>query len=153
MPPAHLTAPHCHTPSLLISAPHSRAGITSVFNVQQRGEHPHCGPGLDPSSGFTYATEVFMQHKSEWPLHTQCKYIEMCCSKLLVMSLFLFLPLLLPPLLLLHTCSILLQLRVVSKFSTFLCSMHAHACVSCACATSHTVVNTLRLMQFSTCAV
>ena len=77
--PSH--CPHCTTPQppfttqplTLPPTLHlhpSRAGITSVFNVQQRGEHPHCGPGLDPSSGFTYPTELFMQRKSEYSHQT-----------------------------------------------------------------------------------
>ena len=37
-----------------------RAGIESVFNLQQPGEHKNCGPGLEESSGFTYQPEHLM---------------------------------------------------------------------------------------------
>lgn len=84
--------PHCtlspgstHSPHNVSTLAH-RAGITSVFNVQQRGEHAHCGPGLDPSSGFTYATELFMEHKSEWRQLTSSKHGK-CMSSLVRSSL------------------------------------------------------------------
>ncbi|XP_065901024.1 uncharacterized protein [Dysidea avara] len=37
-----------------------QAGIESVFNLQQPGEHKNCGPGLEESSGFTYQPEHLM---------------------------------------------------------------------------------------------
>ena len=45
-------------------------GITSIFNLQQPGEHPWCGDGLAPS-GFSYDPELFMtrQSKSYFMVH------------------------------------------------------------------------------------
>ncbi|CAL1592168.1 unnamed protein product [Knipowitschia caucasica] len=37
-----------------------RLKIRSIINMQQPGEHSHCGPPLDPSSGFTYSPQLFM---------------------------------------------------------------------------------------------
>ena len=34
------------------------AGITAVLNLTEPGEHPHCGDGLEQSSGFPYLPEV-----------------------------------------------------------------------------------------------
>ncbi|XP_043120829.1 protein tyrosine phosphatase domain-containing protein 1 [Puntigrus tetrazona] len=34
--------------------------IKSIINMQLPGEHAHCGPPLDPGSGFTYSPQVFM---------------------------------------------------------------------------------------------
>lgn len=33
--------------------------------MQISGEHAHCGPPLDPESGFTYAPQIFMDNDSE----------------------------------------------------------------------------------------
>ena len=37
-----------------------RAGIQSVFNLQQAGEHKNCGPGIEESSGFSYRPDDLM---------------------------------------------------------------------------------------------
>eukprot|EP00873_Tetraselmis_striata_P045553 jgi/Tetstr1/465817/TSEL_010437.t1 len=37
-----------------------RSRIGMVLNLQQLGEHAHCGPGLLPQSGFSYDPESFM---------------------------------------------------------------------------------------------
>uniref|UniRef100_A0A9J8D527 Protein tyrosine phosphatase domain-containing protein 1 n=3 Tax=Cyprinus carpio TaxID=7962 RepID=A0A9J8D527_CYPCA len=34
--------------------------IKSIINMQIPGEHAHCGPPLDPGSGFTYSPQIFM---------------------------------------------------------------------------------------------
>ncbi|XP_041852248.1 protein tyrosine phosphatase domain-containing protein 1 [Melanotaenia boesemani] len=40
-----------------------RFNIRSVINMQLPGEHAHCGPPLDPESGFTYSPEIFMDNE------------------------------------------------------------------------------------------
>ncbi|XP_052437765.1 protein tyrosine phosphatase domain-containing protein 1-like isoform X1 [Carassius gibelio] len=35
--------------------------IKSIINMQLPGEHAHCGPPLDPGSGFTYSPQIFME--------------------------------------------------------------------------------------------
>ncbi|XP_052007831.1 LOW QUALITY PROTEIN: protein tyrosine phosphatase domain-containing protein 1 [Xyrauchen texanus] len=37
-----------------------RLNIKSIINMQLPGEHAHCGPALEPDSGFTYSPQVFM---------------------------------------------------------------------------------------------
>ncbi|TNN00850.1 hypothetical protein fugu_012096 [Takifugu bimaculatus] len=39
-----------------------RLNIRSVINMQLPGEHAHCGPSLDPESGFTYSPHIFMDN-------------------------------------------------------------------------------------------
>ncbi|KAF7224610.1 protein tyrosine phosphatase domain-containing protein 1-like [Nothobranchius furzeri] len=39
-----------------------RLKIKSIINMQLPGEHAHCGPTLDPESGFTYLPQTFMDH-------------------------------------------------------------------------------------------
>ncbi|KAJ0069717.1 hypothetical protein NL108_012355, partial [Boleophthalmus pectinirostris] len=39
-----------------------KLNIRSIINMQQPGEHCHCGPPLDSSSGFTYSPEIFMDN-------------------------------------------------------------------------------------------
>mmetsp|Transcript_4798 Transcript_4798/g.10083 ORF Transcript_4798/g.10083 Transcript_4798/m.10083 type:complete len:588 (-) Transcript_4798:255-2018(-) len=39
-----------------------KAGIGAVVNLQERGEHPHCGDGIHRSSGFSYFPAEFMDH-------------------------------------------------------------------------------------------
>ncbi|XP_056138481.1 protein tyrosine phosphatase domain-containing protein 1 [Lampris incognitus] len=39
-----------------------RLKIKSIINMQLPGEHAHCGPPLDPDSGFTYSPQVFMEN-------------------------------------------------------------------------------------------
>ncbi|KAM9807769.1 protein tyrosine phosphatase domain-containing protein 1 [Neosynchiropus ocellatus] len=39
-----------------------RLNIRSLINMQIPGEHAHCGPPLDPDSGFTYSPQSFMDH-------------------------------------------------------------------------------------------
>ncbi|XP_018519400.1 protein tyrosine phosphatase domain-containing protein 1 isoform X2 [Lates calcarifer] len=39
-----------------------RMNIRSVINMQLPGEHAHCGPPLDPDSGFTYSPQIFMDN-------------------------------------------------------------------------------------------
>uniref|UniRef100_A0A3Q2ZGM8 Protein tyrosine phosphatase domain-containing protein 1 n=1 Tax=Hippocampus comes TaxID=109280 RepID=A0A3Q2ZGM8_HIPCM len=36
--------------------------IRSIINMQMPGEHAHCGPPLDPKSGFTYSPQTFMEN-------------------------------------------------------------------------------------------
>lgn len=38
--------------------------------MQLPGEHAHCGPSLDPESGFTYSPQIFMDNDSEICLFT-----------------------------------------------------------------------------------
>eukprot|EP00752_Nemacystus_decipiens_P007891 g7051.t1 len=38
-----------------------RKGVTAIFNLTEPGEHPHCGDGLEKSSGFPYLPETFMR--------------------------------------------------------------------------------------------
>lgn len=47
-----------------------RLNIRSVINMQLPGEHAHCGPSLDPESGFTYSPQIFMDSDSEICLFT-----------------------------------------------------------------------------------
>ncbi|XP_061533666.1 protein tyrosine phosphatase domain-containing protein 1 isoform X2 [Phycodurus eques] len=39
-----------------------RLNIRSIINMQIPGEHAHCGPPLDPKSGFTYSPQTFMEN-------------------------------------------------------------------------------------------
>ncbi|XP_054632486.1 protein tyrosine phosphatase domain-containing protein 1 isoform X3 [Dunckerocampus dactyliophorus] len=39
-----------------------RMNIRSIINMQVPGEHAHCGPPLDPRSGFTYSPQIFMEN-------------------------------------------------------------------------------------------
>ncbi|KAF0041209.1 hypothetical protein F2P81_007107 [Scophthalmus maximus] len=39
-----------------------RLNIRSIINMQFPGEHSHCGPPLDPGSGFTYSPQIFMDN-------------------------------------------------------------------------------------------
>uniref|UniRef100_UPI0037E947E7 protein tyrosine phosphatase domain-containing protein 1 n=1 Tax=Semicossyphus pulcher TaxID=241346 RepID=UPI0037E947E7 len=39
-----------------------RLNIRSIINMQFPGEHAHCGPPLDPRSGFTYSPQTFMDN-------------------------------------------------------------------------------------------
>uniref|UniRef100_A0A3Q3LS50 Protein tyrosine phosphatase domain-containing protein 1 n=1 Tax=Mastacembelus armatus TaxID=205130 RepID=A0A3Q3LS50_9TELE len=39
-----------------------RLNIRSIINMQLPGEHAHCGPPLDPESGFTYSPQIFMDN-------------------------------------------------------------------------------------------
>ncbi|XP_029288858.1 protein tyrosine phosphatase domain-containing protein 1 [Cottoperca gobio] len=39
-----------------------RLNIKSIINMQLPGEHAHCGPALDPESGFTYSPQIFMDN-------------------------------------------------------------------------------------------
>ncbi|KAM8861964.1 protein tyrosine phosphatase domain-containing protein 1 [Synchiropus picturatus] len=39
-----------------------RLNIRSLINMQIPGEHAHCGPPLDPESGFTYSPQIFMDN-------------------------------------------------------------------------------------------
>ncbi|XP_062246225.1 protein tyrosine phosphatase domain-containing protein 1 isoform X1 [Platichthys flesus] len=39
-----------------------RLNIRSIVNMQFPGEHAHCGPPLDPASGFTYSPQIFMDN-------------------------------------------------------------------------------------------
>lgn len=38
----------------------TRKGITAVFNLQEPGEHPFCGDGIIPKTGFSYTPELLM---------------------------------------------------------------------------------------------
>eukprot|EP00903_Cladosiphon_okamuranus_P014922 g13817.t2 len=38
-----------------------RKGLTAIFNLTEPGEHPHCGDGLEKTSGFPYLPETFMR--------------------------------------------------------------------------------------------
>ncbi|KAJ8245640.1 hypothetical protein GJAV_G00272900 [Gymnothorax javanicus] len=39
-----------------------RLKIKSIINMQLPGEHAHCGPPLEPGSGFTYSPQTFMEN-------------------------------------------------------------------------------------------
>uniref|UniRef100_A0A3P9AJM7 Protein tyrosine phosphatase domain-containing protein 1 n=1 Tax=Esox lucius TaxID=8010 RepID=A0A3P9AJM7_ESOLU len=39
-----------------------RLNIKSIINMQLPGEHAHCGPPLEPSTGFTYSPQTFMDN-------------------------------------------------------------------------------------------
>ncbi|TKS73355.1 Protein tyrosine phosphatase domain-containing protein 1 [Collichthys lucidus] len=39
-----------------------RLNVKSIINMQLPGEHAHCGPALDPESGFTYSPQIFMEN-------------------------------------------------------------------------------------------
>ncbi|XP_074533323.1 protein tyrosine phosphatase domain-containing protein 1 [Halichoeres trimaculatus] len=39
-----------------------RSNIRSIINMQLPGEHAHCGPPLNPQSGFTYTPQIFMDN-------------------------------------------------------------------------------------------
>jgi len=36
-----------------------RKGINAILNLQEPGEHPHCGDGILAQSGFSYLPEEF----------------------------------------------------------------------------------------------
>ncbi|XP_062860429.1 protein tyrosine phosphatase domain-containing protein 1 [Trichomycterus rosablanca] len=40
-----------------------KLNIKSIINMQLPGEHTHCGPELDPDSGFTYSPQIFMENQ------------------------------------------------------------------------------------------
>lgn len=42
----------------------NRHGIKAVINLQTKGEHAHCGLGLEPG-GFSYDQEEFMENDSK----------------------------------------------------------------------------------------
>ena len=50
----------------------NRKGVTAIFNLTEPGEHPHCGDGLEKTSGFPYLPESFMREGSKWvvPVNT-----------------------------------------------------------------------------------
>ena len=54
---------HKHEGSPVVFCP--RLNIRSIINMQLTGEHAHCGPPLDPKSGFTYSPQIFMDNDSE----------------------------------------------------------------------------------------
>lgn len=37
-------------------------GVTAVFNLQEPGEHPFCGDGIIPKTGFSYTPELLMNN-------------------------------------------------------------------------------------------
>ncbi|KAJ4937919.1 hypothetical protein JOQ06_002548 [Pogonophryne albipinna] len=39
-----------------------RLNIRSIINMQLPGEHAHCGPPIEPDSGFTYSPQTFMDN-------------------------------------------------------------------------------------------
>ncbi|XP_018585969.1 protein tyrosine phosphatase domain-containing protein 1 [Scleropages formosus] len=39
-----------------------KLSIKSIINMQLPGEHAHCGPPLEPDSGFSYSPQVFMEN-------------------------------------------------------------------------------------------
>ena len=41
-----------------------KAGISTIFNLQQNGEHQLCGDGVDQSSGFAYNPQFFIDNGS-----------------------------------------------------------------------------------------
>ena len=43
---------------------HSRLGVKTVINLQEPGEHAHCGAGNGPG-GFSYDPQRLMASKSE----------------------------------------------------------------------------------------
>ncbi|KAI4879990.1 hypothetical protein NFI96_029170 [Prochilodus magdalenae] len=40
-----------------------KLNIKSIINMQLPREHDHCGPDLEPDSGFTYSPQVFMENQ------------------------------------------------------------------------------------------
>lgn len=40
-----------------------RKGVTAIFNLQEPGEHPFCGDGINPKSGFSYTPELLMNNQ------------------------------------------------------------------------------------------
>ncbi|XP_053356800.1 protein tyrosine phosphatase domain-containing protein 1 isoform X2 [Clarias gariepinus] len=40
-----------------------KLNIKSIINMQLPGEHAHCGPDLDPNSGFTYSPQIFIENQ------------------------------------------------------------------------------------------
>ncbi|XP_036441461.1 protein tyrosine phosphatase domain-containing protein 1 [Colossoma macropomum] len=40
-----------------------KLNIKSIINMQLPGEHDHCGPDLEPDSGFTYSPQIFMENQ------------------------------------------------------------------------------------------
>jgi hypothetical protein len=49
-----------------------RANITAVFNLTEPGEHPYCGTGVLPHSGFPYTPEKLMKAGSK----RQCAFVD-----------------------------------------------------------------------------
>jgi protein tyrosine phosphatase domain-containing protein 1 len=39
--------------------------VYAVLNLQEQGEHPHCGDGIISDSGFSYLPEELMSHQSK----------------------------------------------------------------------------------------
>lgn len=35
-------------------------GVVAVFNLEEPGEHPYCGDGIIPKTGFSYTPELLM---------------------------------------------------------------------------------------------
>ncbi|XP_061897037.1 protein tyrosine phosphatase domain-containing protein 1-like isoform X1 [Entelurus aequoreus] len=70
-----------------------RLNIRSIINMQVPGEHAHCGPPLDPGSGFTYLPQIFMENDSETFLDTtSCSraFISLTCT---IQSMFIYIAL------------------------------------------------------------
>ena len=42
-----------------------KANITAVFNLTEPGEHPYCGDGVIPGTGFPYSPEKLMRAGSK----------------------------------------------------------------------------------------
>ena len=71
-----------YAPHYVTMSPLCRAGIESVFNLQQPGEHKNCGPGLEESSGFTYLPEHLM---SQGGVCIGCDYYFRLCLAAMTM--------------------------------------------------------------------
>jgi protein tyrosine phosphatase domain-containing protein 1 len=38
-------------------------GVKAIFNLEEPGEHPYCGDGIIPKTGFSYTPELLMRHQ------------------------------------------------------------------------------------------
>jgi len=41
-------------------------GVKGVFNLEEPGEHPYCGDGIIPKTGFSYTPEILMENRVEY---------------------------------------------------------------------------------------
>lgn len=49
-----------------IIAQFKEKGVKAIFNLEEPGEHPFCGDGIIPKTGFSYTPELLMRHQIQY---------------------------------------------------------------------------------------
>ena len=44
----------------IVNIPNKNKGVVAIINLEEPGEHPYCGDGIIPRTGFSYDPETFM---------------------------------------------------------------------------------------------